>query len=197
MKDKSRKHHHLFVVCLIIAFCISGVFIACDNQSDTNDQLDINDSDSRESLSGITLGTSQERVIEILGRDYAAEEYADDAGYLKEDAYQWTYENRIDLLIGRDSHTVIQVRAFSDDIQTALGVKVGDNATEAFSLYRKHYDEVISRHDNVKLNGWFDVGNDMVLIFDTNKDDNKIVNDEILPESKIEAVYLKYQSSID
>ncbi len=184
---------------LIMLAAVSGILMACgdskplENEEDPTSELP----EASEHFSGVTLGIKQADVRKLLGENYIVEAYEDDAGYLREQANQWIYENGIDLLIGQTSQEVMQIRVFSSDIKTKLGVAVGDNAMEAFNIYRKQYDEHISRHTEGKLDGWFDIDGDMVLIFDTNKDDYHLVNDPILPDSKIEAIYLKYHSSID
>lgn len=164
------------------------------NQSEQ--KADESNTDQVENLAGIYLGMDGDEAAKILGSSYEKEEYEDDAGYMGEAAYQLEYDG-IRLIIGQESKRVLEIDAYSDKIETALGIKVGDSFKDALDLYGKKYKEVISRHDGLVLTGWFDIGDNMVIIFDNNKEDIKLVNENIKPESRIEAIYMKYLNNID
>ena len=65
------------------------------------------------------------------------------------------------------------------------------------SKYRKLYTEPETIHSDGKLEGWFDVGDGMVLIFDFNKDDNMIINVDISLDSKVELIKLTKMMYLD
>ena len=52
--------------------------------------------------------------------------------------------------------------------------------------YRKEFTEPESIHTGEKLEGWFDVGDGLLIIFDFDKDDNMIINKDITSDSKVD-----------
>jgi ATPase subunit of ABC transporter with duplicated ATPase domains len=101
------------------------------------------------------------------------------------------------LLFGKDSDKVLEINLNSDKYQTWLGDKIGATADEVLTKYRKEFTEPESIHTNEKLEGWFDLGDGVLIIFDFDKDDEMIVNTEISSDSKVELIKLTNMMYMD
>ncbi len=101
-----------------------------------------------------------------------------------------SYFSGIYLIVGKDSDKVLEINLTSDKYQTWLGDKIGVTADEVLSKYRDKYTEPVSIHSNEKLEGWFELGDGILIIFDFDKDDDMIVNIEITSDSKVELIKL-------
>lgn len=148
------------------------------------------------SIAGIRLGESKDKVLEILGDDYAETKY-EEAGHFSEKFTNWEYADGFIISIGQESGKVFQIMATSPTASTNLGIKVGDSAEKTLNTYRAKYLEPESIHGG-KLYGVFKVENGQAIIFDFNIDDG-IVNppEEIDPAEKLERIILTYPSYLD
>jgi len=91
----------------------------------------------------------------------------------------------------------LEIELTSTKYETWLGDRIGHAAEEVLTKYRKKYTEPETIHSDGKLEGWFDLGKGIVLIFDFNKDDNMIVNTDITPDSKVELIKLTKMQYLD
>lgn len=194
--EQARKFAIIISVAVMLAV-VSSTLAACTQGEAPVETEATPQSIVPENVNGITLGSSRDQVIERWGAAFKEEEFQDDAGYMSEAAYQWTYGQEASVLIGKDSGRVIALQVYSSAFQTKLGIKVGDNAEKAVNLYRAQFKEAVSRHDNLPLSGIFQVGNNMTLVLDTNKNDGQLVNAPITPDAIVQAIYLRYWDSID
>ena len=175
-------------------------------ESDGKDIEDVEDEEieneillSKEpSIAGICLGDSFEKVVDILGTDYEEVYYNEDTYYYGEPTYLREYGNgEISLVVGDESEAVLEIDVTSDKYETWLGDKVGITADEVLPKYRKHFTEPKSIHTDEKLEGWFDVNDGTLIIFDFDKDDGMIINVDITPDSKVELIKLTNMMYID
>ena len=150
------------------------------------------------SIAGICLGDSFEKVVDILGSDYEEVYYNEDSYYYGEPTYLREYgDGEISFVVGDESEMVLEIDVTSDKYETWLGDKVGVTADEVLTKYRKHFTEPESIHTDEKLEGWFDVNNGTLIIFDFDKDDGMIINVDITPDSKVELIKLTNMIYID
>ncbi|KPU44777.1 hypothetical protein OXPF_18630 [Oxobacter pfennigii] len=149
------------------------------------------------SLGGICLGDSIEDVVKILGKDYKESLETDDSGYFKEDLTVWTYDKGITVKFGKETEKVISVTSFSPDFETDLGVRVEDSAKTGFEKYKPKSDQVTSRHTGEPLEGWFDIGEEKLIILDFDKGNNTKVNSIVEDSSIIEEIVLAYWDHFD
>ena len=103
----------------------------------------------------------------------------------------------ISFTIGKDSNKVLEIDLTSDKYETWLGDKIGVTADEVLTKYRKEFTEPESIHTGEKLEGWFDVGDGLLIIFDFDKDDNMIINKDITSDSKVELIRLTKMMYMD
>lgn len=149
------------------------------------------------SLGGISLGDSLESVANALGNNYTESAELDNAGFIGEDISVLSYESGIVVHIGKTSGKVLRVSSTSPDLQTDLGIKVGDDAKTVFEAYKPKFKEAISRHSDEVLAGWFLIGDGAVIIFDFDKSDSALVNSSITPDSRVEGIILAYWQHFD
>jgi len=172
-----------------------------DSQADNGqppDDKQPKDADTSEiGIAGISLGDSSDKVKELLGDDYKETEQ-EEGGYFGESYYVWDYSDKgIYFIIGKDSDKVFEIELYAGDLKTNMGDKVGDTAKDILDKYRAKYEEPTSIHSDEKLEGWFDLGDTLLIIFDFNKDDESLVNDKIQPDSKVEIIKLTSSMFMD
>lgn len=148
------------------------------------------------SIGGIHLGDSRTQATDVLGSDYE-ETFQEEGGHFGESYYIWDYQEGVKLIIGKESGKVLQIDVTTPEMETDMGVKVGDKVTAAIGKYQEEYTEPESIHSGEKLQGWFEVGEEALVIFDVDKDDDTIVNPEITPDSEVEMIRLVYSKYID
>lgn len=180
------------VIGVVLLLVVAGAGCSRGTVTSTPDESD----SLGTSLGGIHLGDSKERVLEILGKPDSQELRGDEAGYYGQAQYVWTYDKGIEVIIGKDSSTVLDIAAYASEFKTNLGVKVGDNATDVFDLYRANYEELRSPHGGDILVGWFVVEHGDFLIFSIDKD-NRRQNNNITPDSTIEVIELADSAHFD
>lgn len=170
-------------------------------QEPTNNDLEPTEQDEvhtdKPSIAGICLGDHFEKVENILGEDYE-EIYNEESYYYGEPTYLRDYDDgEISFIVGEDSAEVLEISFTSDKYETWLGDKIGVTADEVLTKYRKEFTEPESIHTGEKLEGWFDVGDGVLIIFDFDKDDNMIVNTDISSDSKVELIKLTKMMYMD
>ena len=143
-------------------------------------------------LGGISLGDSPQSVIDALGNNYSESTEPDVAGLIGEDLTVWTYENGIVVYIGKTSGKVQRIETTNPDFKTDLGIKVGDDKETVDETYRPNFEGAVSRHNDEVLEGRFHIGDGSVIIFDFDKSDNALVNENVTPDSKVERIILAY-----
>ncbi|HHV97517.1 MAG TPA: hypothetical protein GXX37_13810 [Clostridiaceae bacterium] len=149
------------------------------------------------SLGGISLGDNQETVANVLGNNYVESTEEDIAGFIGEDMNIWTYENGIVVYFGKMTGKVLRITSTSPNLQTDLGIKVGDNAKTVFETYKPLFEEAVSRHEDEKLEGWYLINDEVVMIFDFDKSDEKLINNKVMPDSSVEEITLAYWKHFD
>lgn len=152
--------------------------------------------DSTPSIGGISLGDSTGKVDKSLGLDFQLVSI-EDGGYFGESYQERTYPNGIKIILGKSSGKVLQIMSTDANLTTDLGIKIGDVSEEILQTYRVKYKEPVSQHGSDKLNGWFEVGNGQLMIFDFTANDESMVNQVIKPESKVERIVLTYSHFMD
>jgi len=153
------------------------------------------ESSEKPSIVGISLGDPVYKVEMILGKNYV-ETLCEEMGHFNEPYYLREYEG-ISFIIGKDTQEVLEIEVTSDKYETWLGDKVGDKADVVLSQYRQRFTEPESIHGGGKLEGWFELGDGLVLIFDFDKDDGMIINPEITEDSKVEVIKLTDMKYMD
>ena len=165
------------------------------SEVEASEQNEVDKSD-KPAIAGICLGDTLEKVEGILGKDYK-ETYFEVEGYYGEPYFVREYDDGISLIVGKNSDKVLEINLTSDKYQTWLGDKIGVTADEVLTKYRKEFTEPESIHTNEKLEGWFDLGDGVLIIFDFDKDDEMIVNTEITSDSKVELIRLTNMMYMD
>lgn len=150
-----------------------------------------------ESLGGVCLGDTIEKVTAVLGHDYIKTQIADQAGYIGEDMIDLSYDSGIIVTLGKESGEVIRVVSQSPGFETYLGAEVGNEAKSVLGKYKSTFKEVTSRHSNSTLPGWFNVGEEKVIIFDFDSEDGTRVNSDIMPDSVVQEIVLAYWKHFD
>lgn len=147
-------------------------------------------------IGGISLGDSSEKVTNILGPEFEVNSIDED-GYYGEPYDERTYSNGLKLILGKRSGKVLQIMSTAALMSTELDTKIGDDSASVLQKYRAKYKEPVSQHGAGKLDGWFEVGDDQLMIFDFNANDETLVNKKIEPDSKIEQIILVYSTFMD
>lgn len=149
------------------------------------------------SISGIHLGDSKDKVIEILGKDYK-ETVFEEAEHYPETFANWEYAEGYVISIGQKSNTVLQIMATSPRTVTNLAAKIGDGAQKILPLYRAKYTEPVSIH-GPKLLGVFKVENGQAMILDFDKEDGLVnpPDEEIKPDAVLQRMILTYPAYLD
>jgi hypothetical protein len=174
-----------------------GVSDALNESADPANRIPGLETKTPESLGGVCLGDSLEKVTSVLGQAYTETLITDEAGYIGEDMIELMFESGITVTLGKESGEVIRVVSQSPGFETYLGIEVGDEAKTALDKYRSTYKEVVSRHSNNTLPGWFNVGQEIIVIFDFDREDETRVNDDIMPNSVVQEIVLAYWKHFD
>lgn len=176
----------------IIMLVIIGIMLViggCAGELQTQDEVIPN-------IGGIHLGDSATQVTDVLGSDYE-ETFQEEGGHFGESYNVWDYQEGIELIIGKESGKVMQIDVTTSEMETDMGVKVGDQVTTAIEKYQEKYTEPESIHSGEQLEGWFEVGEEALVILDVDKDNDTIVNPEITSDMKVEMIRLVYSKYID
>lgn len=148
------------------------------------------------SIGGISLGDSAQRVTTELGSEFQVLTIEEE-GYYGEPYEERSYKNGLTLVIGRNSQRVLQISSTAVNAPTELDVRIGDPANSVLTKYRAQYQEPVSPHGAGKLEGWFEVGDGQLMIFDFKADDDTLVNQTITAGSKVEQIVLAYAQFMD
>lgn len=142
-------------------------------------------------IAGIDLGCSADTVIEILGDDYVSEPLHADGSWFGEPTARWLYED-VELIIGEESNTVLQVNLYGDGCTTSGGDRVGDRADKVLPKYEKKYALAQDHFQGQELPGWFVVEEGEWMIFNF-QDDGTMVNQPIADADRVESIHLVYE----
>lgn len=143
----------------------------------------------KNSIAGVKLGTTKDEVLKIWGSEYE-EELIDDLGYYIEQYYVWKYAQGITVLVGAESEKVLEIEVTSPDFTTDLGVKVGDRAQDIAKIYGSLYTVPESIHGDGQLEGWYNLDDDQLMIFDFDIEDESLVNTNVQPDTQVEKIRL-------
>lgn len=143
----------------------------------------------KDSLGGITLDTSRDEVLKMLGTEYE-EELINEGGYYVEPYHILKYRQGITVLVGVKSKKVLEIEVTSSDFPTDLGAKVGDSSQDVAKIYSAIYTVPESIHGGGKLEGWYNLDGDKLIIFDFDLDDESLVNTNVSPDSRVEKIRL-------
>ena len=66
-----------------------------------------------------------------------------------------------------------------------------------FDNYGSDYQQFESRHGDGKLEGFYDLGDGQLIIFDLNKEDNLLIYQGVKTDSKVEMIRLTKTNFID
>lgn len=155
-----------------------------------------NKDNQRVSLGKIHLGDPFSQVEQILGKDYK-ETLHEEPGHFPEAWYSREYTKGIKFVVGKDSGKVLEIDAVAGDFPTNLGVKVGDSAEKVSQQYGSKYKPFESRHGDGPLEGFYQLEEDLIIIFDYNKDDDQLFNKDVKPDSKVEMIRLTQSKYLD
>lgn len=186
----------LFLLTLLINSCTSSKSPSQDKSPNHNNTVNETINENLPSIAGVCLDDAAEIVDMILGDDYE-QTFSEIEGHFGEPYYIRNYNDGLSILIGQNSGKVLEIELTSTNYETWQGDKIGDTADKVLSKYREKYTEPETIHSDGKLEGWFDIGNGIILIFDFNKDDNMIVNKDIAPDSKVELIKLTKMQYLD
>lgn len=188
----------LFVILFLIGCTPSPqpVEPSQSNSLPTGPNTSLLEEDKIPSIGGISLNDSTEKVTNILGSEFTVKDI-EEGGYFGEPYYERTYNNGMKLIIGKDSGKVLQIMSTSVNTPTEMGVKIGDASSLVLQQYRAKYTEPVSLHGAGTLEGWFEVGDGQLLIFDFDASDDTMVNQKIEPDSKVERLILAYSKFMD
>lgn len=157
-------------------------FPADQNQSPGNRKV---------TLAGIGLGDSSEHVIKLLGDDCTSEPLHEDGSWFGEPTTRWLYED-LELIIGEESNTVLQINLYGEGYSTSGGDRVGDRADKVLPNYEKKYALAKDHFEGKELPGWFVVEEGQWLIFNF-KNDETMVNQSIADADPVESIHLVYE----
>ncbi|NLI92916.1 MAG: hypothetical protein GX434_12185 [Peptococcaceae bacterium] len=152
--------------------------------------------DQTPGIGGISLGDSTAKVTNILGSEYQ-EKYIDEDGYFGEPYYERTYSVGIQFILGKNTAKVLQITSTAENMATDMGIKIGDPAANVLQKYREKYKEPVSQHGAGTLEGWFEVEDGQLMIFDFNANDETMVNQKISKDAKVERIILAYSKFMD
>jgi len=186
----------LFLLTLLINSCTSSKSPSQDKSPNHNNAVNETINENLPSIAGVCLDDAAEIVDMILGDDYE-QTFSEIEGHFGEPYYIRNYNDGLSILIGQNSGKVLEIELTSTNYETWQGDKIGDTADKVLSKYREKYTEPETIHSDGKLEGWFDIGNGIILIFDFDKDDNMIVNKDITPDSKVELIKLTKMQYLD
>ncbi|MGI6549828.1 MAG: hypothetical protein ACOX4Q_07300 [Syntrophomonadales bacterium] len=154
------------------------------------------DEETVPNIGGLHLGDTQSQVTQVLGSEYE-ETFSEEGGHFGESYYIWDYQDGIELIIGKESGKVLQIDVTTPEMKTNMGVKVGDKVATAIETYQEKYSEPESIHTGEKVEGWFEVEDGALVIFDVDKDDDTIVNPDMTQDDEVEMIRLVYSKYID
>ncbi|EHQ90340.1 DUF3221 domain-containing protein [Desulfosporosinus youngiae] len=152
--------------------------------------------DKRASLGGIRLGDSQSQVDKVLGSAFKEEVY-DEPGHFPEAWKRRVYDNGMTIIIGKNSGQVLELETTSAQFPTNRGVKTGDMAKDVFDNYGSDYKQMESRHGEGMLEGFYELGEGQLIIFDLDKADNSLLNQNVKADSRVEMIRLTRDNFID
>ncbi len=143
-------------------------------------------------IAGINLGDSTADVRQILGEDYISEPLHPDGSWFGEPTSLWFYGDDLELVIGEDSDTVLQINLYGQGYATSRGDKVGDRADKVLPGYEEKYALAKDHFEGDELPGWFVVKEGEWLVFSF-QDANTMVNQPIAGDDQVQSIHLVYE----
>lgn len=182
-------------IVLPAIFLIAILAAGCQLSSDKiNQGKDLQFGGARITIAGISLGDSDDQVREKLGTEYTSESM--DGDWFGELTSRWLYKNDIEIIIGDETHQVLQVNLYSKRFTTTAGCQVGDKAEKVLSIYQDKYPLARDHFEGKEIPGWFVVEDGVWLIFNFN-DDNTMVNQAIKADDQVKSIHLVYEKFMD
>lgn len=141
-------------------------------------------------VGGFYLEQPASEVEKAFGKANKVQSY--EQSYYSEPFDKWTYtreDGYMEFIVGKNTNKVLDFTIAVPGYKTDLGIAVGDSYKDVTEKYAS-YKNVLSNQDDSELKGWYDLNNGQIIIFDLNKEDESSLNQEIKPESKVEAIRL-------
>lgn len=141
-------------------------------------------------VGGFYLEQPAEEIKKAFGNADSVESF--EQSYYSEPFDKWTYKDEngyMEFIVGKSTNKVLDFTIAVPGYKTDLGVAIGDSYKDVTEKYGS-YKNVLSNQGEGELKGWYDLNNDVIIIFDLDKDDPSSVNLEVKPESKVEAIRL-------
>jgi hypothetical protein len=183
------------IIALLMVFTIGGCKQNVTNPPKVEEQNPQTQDSTKPSIGNIHLGDSKDEVIKAFGSDYK-ETFEEDPALLGEAFYKWVYTRGVNVIIGKDTNSLLEIESSDATLETNLGAKIGDTYESINNKYGE-YKSVTSNQDNSTLVGWYELGEGQIVIFDFNKNDEAMVNFNVKPDSKVEMMKLTYLKFID
>jgi hypothetical protein len=186
----------IFLITALVALSGCAPRTSPKEQKQPNTQTPPAQITNKPSIGGIFIGNTKEEVAKVLGSNFK-ETLVEEGGQLGEPFYKIEYTKGITVIVGKTSNKVLQIDSTSPEYKTNLGTKVGDTLKDIQNTYASKYTQTESRQGDGKLEGWYNVEEEAVVIFDFNKSDETILNSNLKPESKVEMIRLTNLKFID
>lgn len=179
---------------LISVLCLTALLAGCQGQENSKNTIGPENQSSNDTitLAGISLGDKVEKVEQILGNDYTSEPLHPDGSWFGEPTSRWLYGKELEMIIGEDSKSVLQLNLYGNSYSTASGDKVGDKAEEILPEYEEKYPLAQDHFEGKELPGWFVVEEGVWLIFNF-KDDDTLINQPISVDEQVQSIHLVYE----
>jgi hypothetical protein len=181
---------------MLTAILAAGCQSAKDNNDPQNQQSANHQSDNQQSadqkvtVAGIYLGESTEAVKEKLGENYTSESMGND--WFGEQTSRWNYGENLEVIVGEETNSVLQINLYSDAFTAANGEKTGVTAGKVLPAYLDKYPLAKDHFEGKEIPGWFVVDEGVWLIFNF-KDDDTMVNQEIADDETVQSIHLVYE----
>lgn len=184
----------------IALILVLGLFAGCSNAGQKQDttkeppkteQPDTQEPDTVEgtNVGGIYLGQPADEISTKFGKADTVNSV--DEGYYGEPYDIWEYKREnggfMTFVVGKNTNKVLDFTIAVTGYKTDLGIEVGNTYDEVNKKYGS-FKNVVSNQDGRELEGWYDLNNDQIIIFDFDKDDQSTVNQNLKPESKVESI---------
>ncbi|HOQ10221.1 MAG TPA: hypothetical protein PLG09_08875 [Syntrophomonadaceae bacterium] len=147
-------------------------------------------------IAGINLGDRGDKVKEILGDDYTSAPLHADGSWFGEPTTRWLYGGDLEVIIGEESNTVLQVNLYGDGYSTSRGDRVGDRADKVLPVYEREFALAKDHFEGRELPGWFVIREGEWLIFNF-QDDGTMVNQVIDDDEPVVSIHLVYEKFMD
>lgn len=145
------------------------------------------------SVNNVFLNANFKDVINAFGEEYEETVTYDD--YQGGSQIVWVYD---DLEITFDPIMISSIRLTGSEYSTNTGISVGDSALPTIAYCESKYEGVKSRHSNEFLYGWYDIGDDQVMIIYFDQSLSRLEQDiEITEDTKVEKIEIAKFTAFD